>query len=260
MPTQNYVPFVTDFPRPKPRSVPRGGVPRAGLTGGIYQDPGVIGQTIGDFRPPPSEIAPGVPFAPIHDDPGWTTDPTSTDPSTNIGTDVGKARRNILEDPEYIQGLQNLRDALFSGQTKTRNALRQAIIAGGFDPRAGATSLGFDTGGWSNYIDPADYAAALANPNSARAQLEAQRQSSMRDLTANLAARNMIRSGASATGTNRIQNAYAQQQNQQLAGLLQALQGGVSSEADYERQQQQDWLTRQGSIAQRLGLSDWSPV
>ena len=209
---------------------------------GFFEDPDVIGQSVGDYRPIP------------------IVDPDLNPGGTESGDEKVQAKANILNDPEYVQGLQNLRDALFSGQTKTRNALRQAIIGAGFDPRSGAASLGFDTGGWSSYIDPADYAAALANPNSTRAQLESQRQSSMRDLTANLAARNMLRSGASATGTNRIQNAYAQQQNQQLASLLQALQGGASSEADYEAGQKADWLTRQGSIAQRLGLSDWTPV
>ena len=79
-------------------------------------------------------------------------------------------------------------------------------------------------------------------------------------MVARLAARGMLRSGASEAGGSIINQGYQSATNQQLGGLLQALQSGQQDYADYARQQQQDWLTRQGAIAQRLGLSDWSPV
>jgi len=235
-----------------PKVPTAGGVPnRAGLTGGIFQDPDVIGQQVGDYTPIPTTYSQG----------GETID---LDPNFGGGFDNSpvtpeeKARLSILNDPQYISGLSAFNTFLQTNRNRTRDMIRQAIIGAGWDPRGKAGELGFNLSPYGDAFDEGTLQQALANPYSGRAQLEQGRQGQMKNLMNSLAARNMVRSGAAATGSTRVENAYQSAVNQQLGGLLSAIQSRGTEGNTAESQAWADWNRTRGEIAQRLGTSSWA--
>jgi len=194
---------------------------------------------------------------------GWTPNPTAP-PLTGRE----RALAAIKGDPEYIGGLSNLNTWLEANRRNMSSSIAQGVIGLGYDPRTGdpgsegavpgGASSGFDLGAYGEVLTPEVLAQAASNPFSMRAQLQQQRVGAMRDLTNELAARGMVRSGAAQTGGNQIRNTYNQQSSQALQQLLGTLQGNLTQSAGAELQQRNDWLAKKAAIAQRLGASDWA--
>lgn len=216
----------------------------------VLQDPGVPGQTVADFSSP-------VPTAADWTAPTDTGTDTTDTSSTAALSEVERARLRFLADPQYQSGLSSFNAFLQSNQNRTRDMIRQAVIGAGWDPRGNASKFGYSLGKYGDYIDEGTTQQALENPNSTRAQLAAGQAGQMRQLWNNLAARNMVRSGAAATGATRAQNSYDSAVNQQMGSLLSLIQNRGAEADTAESQAYADWARQRGEIAQRLGTQEW---
>jgi hypothetical protein len=127
------------IPVPKLKLLTDPGVPGnttlgGGINSGLYQDPGVPGQVLGDYTPPPTSYG-GVPLDPAFaggSAPGIGTVPASGGGGGGSGSggfDPNKYLQEIFGDPVYQSALTNYNAALSQGRASLDDQIRQAVIA-----------------------------------------------------------------------------------------------------------------------------------
>ena len=196
--------FAVPKKKKVPSSAPPGMGPAADRPG--YVSPGAPGY-VGITPVPTSSIDTGI----------KTTLPT-------VGPTGYKLE--LQSDPLYAGTEEEYQSALTRGKQSLLSQIQNAILQSGYDIR-GKTPA--DLAGYINEIDPATFSAALANPLTARAQLQQSLDRGRNDLGYGLAARGTLRSGALGVGNSLLQEDYDKQSYGQLNELLNALSGGVGA-------------------------------
>jgi hypothetical protein len=127
----------------------------------------------------------------------------ATNPGPNYGAD-------LAGDPDFTEANGNYQYNLDMAHQQRRNRVRAALINLGFQP-GGADAKALEG------LDPSTAELAQNNSNSALAKLGLQRGTDRADLSAQLASRGLLDSGALRGGENMVQSSYD-------TGLLNATQ------------------------------------
>jgi hypothetical protein len=168
---------------------------------GYYAAPKVVAPKPVVPKPVGGGFVPNVP-APPGSNP-VVAGPGVTNPGPNYGAD-------LVGDPDFTEANANYQYNLDLAHKQRQNRVRAALIRLGFQP-GGADAQALAG------IDPSTAELAQQNSESALAQLGLQRGKSRADLSAELASRGMLDTGALRGGENMVQSAYDQ-------GLLGATQ------------------------------------
>jgi len=259
-----FVPFVTDFPKPKakakkpaylvdpvvsnPRNTSPYALPGFAAGAGPLQDPGVPGMTIG--RKPvnpvtgtyqghqlwdlPNAGAPGVewpeevPFGKWGEVPGVT--PAGTD-----GTKPKPPRgywATLFDDPAWQLAMNQFGERSQGARNLLRQQIRNAVIGYGRVPNfAGNTELQ----GYADDLDQETALAAQQNPFSTTAQIERQNQVAGNEMLYRLAGGGRLGYGTQNVAEAQRENAYRQAGAQALGNLQQALYGNIADYANTYR-------------------------
>jgi hypothetical protein len=146
--------------------------------------------------------APKIPVKPINTagpatDPNYYTAPQqggATHPGPNYGAD-------LVGEPDFTEANANYQYNLDLAHKQRQNRVRAALIKLGFQPG------GADAAALAG-IDPSTAELAQNNSESALAQLGLQRGKDRADLSAQLASRGLLDSGALRGGENMVQSSY----------------------------------------------------
>ncbi|HSV08534.1 MAG TPA: hypothetical protein VLI07_18605 [Candidatus Binatus sp.] len=170
----------------------------------------------------------------------------------NPGTDFNASMSEIQGDPIYQAAIQQMNANIGSGRTSLRDAIRQAVIKGGWDLTG---RMSGDLAGYAGDVDPATRAAAAGNQLSTKAQLDLALKRGISNANAGLAARGMLRSGGTETSGQRLNEQYQVQSNTAMGDLVDAIRGGVSNFAGLQREQQSGLNSVMSEVASRLAQS-----
>jgi len=177
---------------------------------GYYAAPKVVAKA-----PAPKVQAPKIPVTPINQggaqtDQDYQTDywqPTMGSKATNPGPNYGA---DLVGEPDFTEANANYQYNLGMAHKQRQNRVRAALIKLGFQPG------GADAAALAG-IDPSTAELAQNNSASDVAQLGLKRGTDRADLSAQLAARGLLDSGALRGGENMVQSDYDK-------GLLSATQ------------------------------------
>jgi hypothetical protein len=171
----------------------------------------------------------------------------SIDPSQYMG--------ELTSDPLYQTGLASYQSQVGANRSALSNALRQAVIQGGWAPGQGSGQVNLSNVGGQDFsgdIDQATIDAANTNQMSDRAQLQNQLNKGLAFVPYQLAARGAARSGAANVMAANLQNQYDVAANSALQNLSQAIGGNVSTYAQNQANALSNWNAAQGNVANRL--------
>jgi len=280
---KKFVPFVTDFPKPKPLPKPS--------TGGILQDTGLAGQRLGagglahpqisnpvignyagqQIYAPPGDLGSATINAGDWGNQGWATQPGRTyspgpdytqgltDTITQQGwpQQEDKAKpgyySTIFDDPLYQAALKNYLSRTQTGRNALRNQLQNAVIQSGYIPKFNDNP---DLQGYADDLDQETINRAQGNQMSQANMLNNQENIARNDIAYRLAARGegLIGPGAGTqtVASQNLQNQYAMTRNQQMGSLLDAIRGYITDYAGVGETAGQDLLTAAKDTASRL--------
>jgi hypothetical protein len=284
-----FKPFVTDFP--KPVAVPK---PPKRQTGGILEDPGLLGQNLGagglgkptianpvigtyagqQIYQPPGNLASGTVIgAGQWGNQGWAAQPgRDYSPGPDYTAGLGEAiagspfpaakpkppppgyYSTLFDDPLYQAAIANYTARLQGGRNLLRSQLQNAVIQSGYIPSYADNP---DLQGYADDLDQATIDRAQGNQLSQKAQLEKQQGLDLNDINYQLAARGegLLGGGTQQVATNLLQNRYTLARNQQMQSLIDALRGNITDYGTLGETAGQDLLGAARETATRLAQS-----
>jgi hypothetical protein len=260
--TTKFKPFVTDFP--KMVSIPTPKPPKR-QTGGILEDPGLLGQNLGvgglgnpkisnpvigtyagqPIYQPPGDLGEAVIGAGQWGNQGWAQQPgreysPGPDYTAGLGAAVDQGwpekkpppgyYATLFDDPLYQAAMANYMTRTQTGRNNLRNQLRSAVIGSGYIPNYADNP---DLAGYADDLDAETISRAQGNPTSQAALLTKQEDLARNDIPYRLAARGegLIGGGTQEVASNNLQQQYTMARNQQMSSLLDALRGNVGGYA-----------------------------
>jgi hypothetical protein len=252
VPTYKYNPTLsrlTTVPAPKPVAVRKPAVPQFNLTPtarSLQQMPGFAGPVTPFYVGPAPVTTQTTPAS---------TGPTKAVPLSAVPGNYEASLADIMGHPlsEAALGAYNTQQQ--SLMRALQSTAGQAVIKSGYDPSAAFKQLLAsrpDLGDFASIIDPAAIAAANANPLSERALTEQQYNTGMSNLDYQLAGAGILGSGAQVTGGNQILQNRQLSENASRAALMDAIQGGISSNLSSRATGYQRLQDVYGQVAQLL--------
>lgn len=259
-------------------------------TGGILEDPGLLGQNLGagglgspkianpvigtyagqQIYQPPGDLASGTVIgAGQWGNQGWGTQPgrdysPGPDYTAGLGSAIAanpfptptpKPRpgyySTIFDDPLYQAALQGYTARTQAGRNLLRNQLQNSVIQSGYVPSFNDNP---DLQGYADDLDAQTIARAGGNQLSQRAQLEQRQGLDLNDINYRLAARGegLLGGGTQQVATSNLQNQYTMARNQQMQSLIDSLRGNITDYAGVGQSAGQDLLGAAREAATRL--------
>lgn len=176
--------------------------------------------------PPPPPVAATAPA------------PAAAPPPVSGHWSVPDYQSLISSMPDYVAANADLTAQGGDAESARRASIQRAIIESGFSPSSYHDPYGD--------LDPTTLSAASSNPQSTLAQLQLARNRGGADLSAALAGRGMLSSGALTGGDQRLMEGFQGAQSSAEQSLLDALNGYTGSYASTQAE-----LTRQRLAAQQ---------